>query len=94
MAVAIGLKRKAIQNAAPVSATAVTTPNGILGRNTAMLTLANGQKVLLDSASTGGLTMQGNARLVKPDGSGLSYSATGGAKEEPVVSSQMAVTNG
>ena len=37
------------------------------GRNTATLTLGNGQRVLLDSAGTGTLAMQGGSKLTKLD---------------------------
>lgn len=49
------------------------------GRNTAILTLSNGRHVLLDSAATGDLAKEGNARLVKADSSSLSYQLTQGA---------------
>lgn len=44
------------------------------GRNTATLTLGNGQRVLLDSAGTGALAIQGNSRLMKLDSGSLAYS--------------------
>ena len=47
------------------------------GRNTATLTLSNGQKILLDSAKNGALGMQGQTRLVKDDSGSISYVAGG-----------------
>ena len=80
----IGLTRKVGENKAPAPAIALVAPTVLPGRNTAMLTLANGQKVLLDSANTGNLAVQGNAQLVKLDSGSLSYSVTGGGKAEPL----------
>src|SRR6202012_4756914 len=42
------------------------------------------QRVLLDSAGTGSLAIQGNARVTKLDDGSLAYSE-GAGKEEPVV---------
>ena len=47
------------------------------GRNTATLTLGNGQKILLDSAGKGELARQGNTRLVKADSGSLAYEGVG-----------------
>ena len=44
------------------------------GRNAATLTLGNGQRVLLDSAGTGALTIQGGSKLIKLDSGSLAYS--------------------
>jgi ferric-dicitrate binding protein FerR (iron transport regulator) len=61
-------------------------PAGIApGRNTATLTLGNGQRVLLDSAGTGALATQGSARLVKLDSGSLSYSVTSAVTAAAVV---------
>lgn len=61
----------------PASAVAVSHPV-MPGRNTAILTLANGRQVVLDSVANGLLAMQGASRVVKGDGGSLSYQATGG----------------
>jgi ferric-dicitrate binding protein FerR (iron transport regulator) len=55
------------------------------GRNTAVLTLGNGQKILLDSAGAGELAVEGNTMLRKLDSGSLSYSVGAGKKEEDVV---------
>ena len=60
-----------------VPAVAVVVPHDIVpGRNTATLTLGNGQKVLLDSAGMGALTIQGSSKLIKLDSGSLAYAAT------------------
>ena len=46
------------------------------GRNTARLTLANGQEILLDSAGSGDLAVQGNVR-VRHDSGSLAYIISG-----------------
>ena len=43
------------------------------GRNTAILTLANGHQILLDSVAKGQLALQGASRIVKEDNSSVSY---------------------
>jgi transmembrane sensor len=45
------------------------------GGNKAMLTLANGSSILLDSAQKGLLTQQGNANVIKTNNGQLSYKA-------------------
>src|SRR5699024_2399194 len=47
------------------------------GGNKAMLTLANGQTIMLDSAQIGQLASQGNSRIAKADSGLLTYSAIG-----------------
>ena len=76
----IGLRRSSHSNA-PVPATVAVVPTVPPGRNTATLTLASGKKILLDSAGTGELARQGNAKLVKVDNGTIAYSVTG-AKED------------
>jgi transmembrane sensor len=48
------------------------------GKNTAILTLSNGQQLVLDSVSKGELGIQGNSRLIKADSGSLSYLPSGG----------------
>ncbi|GGB24027.1 hypothetical protein GCM10011511_54910 [Puia dinghuensis] len=48
------------------------------GRNTATLTLANGQQVLLDSVGVGKLGMQGASQVMKGESGSLSYVQTSG----------------
>ncbi len=81
----IGRIRKDLQAPLP-SSKVVVAPSPVLpGRNTAVLTLGNGQKILLDSAGTGELAVQGNTMLRKLDSGSLSYSVRGAKKEEDVV---------
>lgn len=49
--------------------------------NRAMIVLANGQKVYLDSANSGELAMQGNVKLVKLADGQISYSGNANATE-------------
>jgi transmembrane sensor len=48
------------------------------GRNTAVLTLADGHTIPLDSAANGGLAQQGNTKVIKLNGQ-IAYTNTGGA---------------
>lgn len=43
------------------------------GRNTATLTLANGQRLLLDSVAKGELGVQGDSKVMKADSTSLAY---------------------
>ena len=54
------------------------------GKNTATLTLGNGEQVLLDSVRKGDLGMQGSSRVVKADNGSLAYHG-GEGKTEAVV---------
>ena len=54
------------------------------GRNTATLTLGNGQQVLLDSVGKGELGVQGSSKVVKADNGSLAYQG-GQGKAETVV---------
>src|SRR5205085_10936617 len=51
------------------------------GGNKAILTLANGQQIILDSAANGTLTSQGNTKVIKLDSGQLAYTATGASDE-------------
>jgi ferric-dicitrate binding protein FerR (iron transport regulator) len=51
------------------------------GSNKAILTLANGQRIMLDSAVNGMLVQQGSAQVMK-DGEGLKYEVRGQKSEE------------
>ncbi|HTI10675.1 MAG TPA: FecR domain-containing protein [Puia sp.] len=55
------------------------------GRNNAMLTLADGSTITLDSAGNGGLAQQGNTRVIKLNGQ-IAYrnSGTGDAGDAPM----------
>jgi transmembrane sensor len=48
------------------------------GGNRAVLTLANGQRIILDSAHTGMLAQQGNAQIIKTDSGRLAYTIVQG----------------
>jgi transmembrane sensor len=48
------------------------------GGNRAVLTLANGQRIILDSAHTGMLAQQGNAQIIKTDSGRLAYTVVQG----------------
>ncbi len=50
------------------------------GGNKAILTLANGSTIILDSAQNGTLAQQGNAKIVKVDSGLLSYNSNTGAR--------------
>jgi ferric-dicitrate binding protein FerR (iron transport regulator) len=56
---------------------------GAPGTNRAMITLANGQKIYLDSVANGSLTMQGTVKLVKLKDGKIAYEATGASSGEP-----------
>ena len=45
------------------------------GGNKAILTLANGTQIILDSAGNGALTQQGNTKIIKLDNGQLSYNS-------------------
>ncbi len=66
------------------SVIATAPPTALPGRNTATLTLASGQQVLLDSAGVGQLAMQGNVKLTKVGSGSLAYSAAN-AKDNAIV---------
>jgi len=52
------------------------------GGNKAVLTLANGSRIVLDSAGNGALARQGNTRVLKMDSGEIAYQpAKGGAQE-------------
>ena len=46
------------------------------GGNKAILTLGNGEQIILDSAHTGTIAVQGNAKILKTDSGKLTYSTT------------------
>ncbi|SHM72476.1 FecR family protein [Chitinophaga sp. CF418] len=52
----------------PINVTAATHFDVPPGKNGAVLTLANGSQILLDSSSNGVLAQQGDARLLKEEG--------------------------
>jgi ferric-dicitrate binding protein FerR (iron transport regulator) len=54
------------------------------GGNKAILTLANGEEIILDSAANGVLAQQGNANVVKLANGQLAYKGTGAKADEIV----------
>jgi ferric-dicitrate binding protein FerR (iron transport regulator) len=70
-------KRRA---AVPAPVASVHYKNDIApGGNKAMLTLANGSTIVLDSAQDGTLAQQGSTKIVKLDGGALAYRAAAGS---------------
>ena len=53
------------------------------GGNKAVLTLANGAQIILDSAGNGALTQQGNTKIIKLDNGQLSYNSLNGSQTLP-----------
>jgi len=54
------------------------------GRNNAILTLADGHSITLDSAANGGLAQQGNTKVIKLNGQ-IAYRNTGGAQNDDAI---------
>lgn len=80
--IAVVLSRPSHSKEKPVIA---ATHNDVLpGGNKAILTLGNGQQIVLDSAHTGLLTQQGNARINKTDSGTLAYMSTGDKQTEVI----------
>lgn len=52
------------------------------GGNKAVLTLANGTQIILDSVANGTLTQQGNTKIIKLDNGQLAYNPSGGKSGE------------
>ena len=53
------------------------------GGNKAVLTLANGKQIILDSAGNGTLMQQGNIKIIKLDNGQLSYNSLNGSSTSP-----------
>lgn len=74
--------RQAPQTGRTIAAINAKKVNDVLpGKNTALLTLANGDKIVLDSATTGKLVQQGNTSVINQNGL-LVYDAAGPAGEQ------------
>jgi len=70
------LRRPAVP---PPASKDISIKNDVLpGGNHAVLTLANGKQIILDSIGSGSLGMQGSARVTKIDAGSLSYQSTTG----------------
>ena len=63
------------------------------GKDGAILTLSNGQQIVLDSAGNGTLLTQGNVRLLNGHGQ-LSYQHTGAAEKEEILYNTITTTPG
>jgi ferric-dicitrate binding protein FerR (iron transport regulator) len=66
------------------------------GGNRAVLTLGNGQKIILDSARTGALASQGGVQVIKVDSGRLAYrsAAVSSAQHDPVAFNTLATPRG
>ncbi len=73
------LKRPALQPTTPVIATLPAGHDIAPGRNRAILTLADGTQIPLDSAGAGQLAQQGNTHIIKLDSGQLAYRSAAGA---------------
>lgn len=68
-------------SAPPAAFIAVNKQDGSPGGNRAVLTLGNGQRIMLDSAANGTLFSQGGIQAVKLDSGSLAYNMGGTGKE-------------
>lgn len=68
------------KQASPIAVTRVTDLPP--GSNKAVLTLANGQQVILDNTNKGAIASQGSAQVIKLDSGLLAYNKTGKGTEE------------
>jgi transmembrane sensor len=64
------------------------------GGNKAILTLSNGQKIILDSAQQGNLVMQGNVQVSKADSGKLSYHSMGNSTRTAIVYNTLTTPRG
>jgi hypothetical protein len=80
--------------AVPVAATSGPYKNDVQpGGQKAMLTLGNGQQIVLDSAANGLLAQEGNAQ-VKKEGSGLKYQSAIGNPESAITFNTLTTPRG
>jgi hypothetical protein len=78
----------------PVTAAAGPYKNDVQpGGRKAMLTLGNGQQIILDSAANGLLAQEGNAR-VRKEGSGLRYESAIGNRESAITYNTLSTPRG
>jgi transmembrane sensor len=73
-------KRKAMDPGQPTNYAHDLPP----GRNNAILTLADGHTITLDSAANGGLAQQGNTKVIKLNGQ-IAYTKTGSAEADEAI---------
>ncbi len=82
------------KNEPPVAAAGKPLPHDVLpGGNKAILTLANGGTIILDSTANGTLAQQGNASVVKLANGQLAYT-TAGKETGPVLYNTMTTPRG
>ncbi|WP_207516057.1 FecR family protein [Longitalea luteola] len=80
---------------APVSVAATTHKSDVQpGGNKAMLTLANGQQIVLDSAADGMLTQDGDAQIVKLNNGQLIYTQRGKKNGDPLTYNTLVTPRG
>jgi len=81
--------------AQPVAVAKTPVQKDILpGSNKAVLTLAGGQTILLDSAANGTLTTQGGAQVIKQDDGQLAYTNDKTGKEAPLIYNTLSTPRG
>jgi ferric-dicitrate binding protein FerR (iron transport regulator) len=83
----------------PVQPPLVTNPaarenDALPGGNKAILTLAGGQQILLDSAQQGNLTVQGNAQVSKTNNGKLVYQSAGSSPNTAIVYNTLTIPRG
>ncbi len=64
------------------------------GSNKAILTLANGKQIILDSAHKGTIALQGNANIIKTDSGSLTYSPEPGEGPSATVYNMLTTPRG
>jgi len=64
------------------------------GGNKAVLTIAGGQRIILDSAANGQLTIQGNAQVTKTANGKLAYSSMGNTRGSIVIYNTLSTPRG
>jgi ferric-dicitrate binding protein FerR (iron transport regulator) len=64
------------------------------GGNKALLTLADGSTIILDSAQNGALSTQGNIRIIKLDDGQLTYNRSGARSSSKVLYNTISTPNG
>jgi transmembrane sensor len=83
------LHRRTLKPAIPAVAS-VSRSKIAPGRNKAVLTLANGQQIILNDARKGALEQQGNTKVIKLESGALQYTApASGALADPAVTGSM-----
>ncbi len=77
LTISIYLLTRTTHNAQPTSTPQIAAKKDILpGGSHAVLTLANGQQIILDSAGAGSLATQGSTHIIKLNAGALTYQST------------------